>query len=134
MSRLLRTQLKDSIKSYDITRLPGLLDQMDHEALNKKINKMPPLHWGCQKFHYDYRWMNYEEVRARAELTLDLLLAKPGIDVNAKSEGGFTPVHTAILYFNHPALEKLLACPGIDVNAKSIVNTRPYTRRVNRKT
>merc|ERR1719186_288582 len=112
MSLLLRTQLNDSIKSYDIPRISALLPKMDEEAMNKKINGMPQLHWACQKVKHYYD-------QDQAAKTLDLLLAKPGIDVNAKSEGGFTPVHTAIQNYNLPALEKLLICPGIDVNLKS---------------
>ncbi|KAF5324056.1 hypothetical protein D9611_008343 [Ephemerocybe angulata] len=46
-----------------------------------------------------------------------LLLAKPGIEVNAADTDGRTPLHVAAAKGHEVILKHLLAAPGIDVNA-----------------
>ena len=47
-----------------------------------------------------------------------------GADVNAKANGGMTPMHSAVLY-RHTRIVKLLIAKGADVNAKEISGSTP---------
>ena len=58
-------------------------------------------------------WRNHEEV-------VDLLLAQPGIDMNATDNNSNTALHYACHTGNIAILSKLLAVPGILVNEDSI--------------
>ena len=62
-----------------------------------------------------------EATRANHEEMVDLLLAQPGIDVNAKDNFDYTSLHYACSRFtkyNVAILSKLLAVPGILLNER----------------
>ena len=62
-----------------------------------------------------------EAIRANHEEMVDLLLAQPGIDVNAKDNFDYTSLHYACSRFtkyNVAILSKLLAVPGILLNER----------------
>ena len=46
------------------------------------------------------------------------LLITEGADVNAKEDGGGTPLHHAVLFVGDKELAELLTAKGADVNAK----------------
>lgn len=51
--------------------------------------------------------------------SIKMLLSKPGVDVNAQDENGYTPLHYAVSHGHENAVRTLLAIPGIDVNIKN---------------
>ena len=57
-----------------------------------------------------------------ADAAPELLLAAPGIDVNAKDKYGFTALMGASRNGYAAVVELLLAAPGIDVNELQQVN------------
>ena len=65
--------------------------------------------WSCLM---EAIWRNHEEV-------VDLLLAQPGLDVNAKDNNSNTALHYACYTGNIAILSKLLAVPGILVNERN---------------
>ena len=52
------------------------------------------------------------------DCVVDLLLAQPGIEVNAKDSNGLTALHIAGAYGNLATLKKILAVPGLLLNEK----------------
>ncbi|KAF6743832.1 ankyrin repeat-containing domain protein [Ephemerocybe angulata] len=54
-----------------------------------------------------------------------LLLAKPGIEVNAADTNGRTPLHVAAKGSHEAVIQLLLAAPGIDVNASDTDGRTP---------
>jgi ankyrin repeat protein len=55
---------------------------------------------------------------------LEMLLARPGIDVNAQTSVGFSPLHVAVHSQNPRAVEMLFIRPEIDANSRDIVSFR----------
>lgn len=51
--------------------------------------------------------------------TLGLLLQVPGVDVNKRDSGGWTPLHHAAMTRYRGNVELLLGCPGIEVVAQT---------------
>ena len=52
------------------------------------------------------------------DCVVDLLLAQPGIEVNAKDSNGLTALHIAGAYGNLATLKKILAVPGLFLNER----------------
>ena len=52
------------------------------------------------------------------DCVVDLLLAQPGIEVNAKDSNGLTALHIAGAYGSLATLKKILAVPGLLLNEK----------------
>ena len=52
------------------------------------------------------------------DCVVDLLLAQPGIEVNAKDSNGLTALHIAGAYGNLATLKKILAVPGLLLNER----------------
>ena len=65
-------------------------------------------------------------IRGNHEEVVDLLLAQPGIDVNAK-DNNRTALHYACHTGNIAILSKLLAVPGILLNERDNKGTTPIT-------
>ena len=61
------------------------------------------------------------------EEVVDLLLAQPGLDVNAKNDNNRTALHYACDKGNIAILSKLLAVPGILVNERDSDGGTPIT-------
>ena len=61
------------------------------------------------------------------EEVVDLLLAQPGLDVNAKNDNNSTALHYACDKGNIAILSKLLAVPGILVNERDSDGGTPIT-------
>ena len=68
-------------------------------------------------------WRNHEEV-------VDLLLAQPGIEVNAKDNNNRTALHYASHTGNIAILSKLLAVPGILVNERDVDGLTPIMQAI----
>jgi ankyrin repeat protein len=47
-------------------------------------------------------------------------LAAPGIDVDARDDADFTPLHSAVAACDVPMIRLLAAAPAVDVNASSV--------------
>ena len=66
-------------------------------------------------------------IRGNHEEVVDLLLAQPGLDVNAKNNSNRTALHYACDKGNIAILSKLLAVPGILLNERDNKGTTPIT-------
>ena len=65
------------------------------------------------------------------DCVVDLLLAQPGIEVNAKDSNGLTALHIAGAYGSLATLKKILAVPGLLLNEKDLGGRTPITQAGN---
>jgi ankyrin repeat protein len=61
----------------------------------------------------------------RGDIASTKLLIEAGADVNAKNEGGATPLHWAAAYNKNPEILTLLIKAGADVNATAVNGSTP---------
>ena len=61
----------------------------------------------------------------RGDIASTKLLIEAGADVNAKNEGGATPLHWAAAYNTNPEILTLLIKAGADVNATAVNGSTP---------
>ena len=69
-------------------------------------------------------------IRGNHEEVVDLLLAQPGLDVNAKNNSNRTALHYACDKGNIAILSKLLAVPGILVNERDVDGLTPIMQAI----
>ena len=69
-------------------------------------------------------------VRAKREEVVDLLLAQPGIESNAKDETNRTAMHWACSSGTVDILSKLLAVPGVLMNNKTELGWPPIAEAI----
>jgi len=93
-------------KSYNLRQ-----HSSDVDRLNMSQTKLDETH------------LIWEAVTHGNNSKLESLIAR-GANVNAKDDGGVTPLHLAVLY-KHPDTVKLLISKGADVNAKDIAFDTP---------
>ena len=94
--------LSDAIDAEDISTIETLVQDPDIDV-NALINGANVLHYASAN--------GYERV-------VELLLARPDIQVNIQSEDGYTPLIHSLLENKHSIVQLLLAHPGIDVNLR----------------
>ena len=68
-------------------------------------------------------WKNYEEL-------VDLLLAQPGIEVNAEDQNKDTALYYTCYIGNVAILSKLLDVPGLQMNKKNVRGRTPIMRAI----
>ena len=68
-------------------------------------------------------WKNYEEL-------VDLLLAQPGIEVNAEDQNKDTALYYICYIGNVAILSKLLDVPGLQMNKKNVRGRTPIMRAI----
>ena len=105
-------QLMAAIESEPIWKVAKLLKKMDLDEVNGKKNGETALHLACRE--------KYNEA-------VDLLVAKNGVDVNAKNNRGETPLQVAVDNNNGHAVTKILTHPQVDVNVQNSGGSTPLT-------
>merc|ERR1711962_1952159 len=68
-------------------------------------------------------WKNYEAL-------VDLLLAQPGIEVNAEDQNNNTALYYTCYIGNVAILSKLLDVPGLQMNKKNVWGRTPIMRAI----